>query len=285
MQTLLQWLRKHLFSAFLLHQLFILLGAVSFLTIVRRLTGKTIHLGQDPIGFPDGIALVVLSLAVIFLTNWYYRLLKGPDAPSLGIEISIRRFFELVGGFIAGAMFFAAPLLIALWQGTASVTDTIGSHFDAFSIVGILTLGFVMLFLQAAMEETANRAFPMRIWEHRSLIFKLLLPSLLFVILHLVSESFEPQRAATLLIAGIVQGLAYALTGNIWFPTGLHFGANVAGFSMSGLWHMGAVVNVAGPPAASVWTMGLLMLVLLVVTLLIKERIRPRRTTLRSASA
>ena len=285
MQTLLGWLRKHLFVAFLLHQLFILLGAVSFLTTVRRLTGKTIHLGQDPIGFPDGIALVVLSVAVIFLTNWYYRLLKGPGAPSLGIEFSMHRLLELVGGFIVGAIFFAAPLLVSLWRGTAFVTDTIGSHFDTVSIVGILTAAFLMLFLQAAMEETANRAFPMRIWEQRSLVFRLLIPSLMFVILHLVSETFEPQRAATLLIAGIVQGLAYALTGNIWFPTGLHFGANVTGFSMSGLWHAGAIVNVAGPPAASVWAMGLLMLVLLAAILVIKDRIRPKRTTLPSASA
>ena len=272
MQTLLDWLRHHLWVAFLLHQLFIIGVAISFLTIVRRLTGKTIHLGQDPIGFPDGIALVILSVAVIFLTNWYYRLVKGPDAQSLGIGFSIRRSLDLVGGFIVGGVVFAAPFLISLWRGTASITDSIGSHFDPVSIVGIVSAAVLILFLQAATEETTNRAFPMRIWEHRSLAFRLLIPSLFFVLIHFVSETFDTQRAAVLFIAGIVHGLAYFLTGNIWLTTGLHWGANVASFSMSGIWHIGAVVNVSGPPAAPVWSTGLLMMVLLALILLIKNR-------------
>lgn len=270
MQSVLEWLRAHLWGAFLLHQLLLFAVAITVLTSIRRLTGRTIHLGQDPIGLPDGVALALLSVVVIFLTNWYYRLLKGPDAPSLGIAFSVRRFFDLVAGLIIGLVFFAAPMLISVWRGSAYVSDTIGSHFDTTSMIAVLSSAVVMLLLQSAMEETTHRAFPMRIWEHRSLLFRLLIPALFFVAIHLISETFEIERVIILLIAGIVQGLAYILTGNIWLTTGLHWGANVAGFSMSGLWHAGAVVNVFGPPAVPVWGMGLVMLVLLTFIYLIK---------------
>lgn len=272
---ILQWLRNHVWVAFLLHQFVIIAIAIAFLTLVRRLTSKTIHLGQDPIGIADGLALGFLSVAVILLTNWFYRLLKGPDSPPLGIDLSIRRLLHLSAGSLIGAIFFAAPFVISTWLGTASVVDTIGAHFDTVSIVVIIAASLLMLLLQAAMEETANRAFPMRIWEHRSIFFKLLVPAFFFVAVHLVSETFDSQRAATLLAAGIVHGLAYALTGNIWFTTGLHWGANVAAFSMSGLWYAGAIVNVSGTPIVPVWSMAVLMILILGAILAIRTGVRP----------
>lgn len=272
MQAFLEWLKGHTWAAFLLHQALLFVLAFGILTSVRRLTGRSIHSGQDPIGLTDGVALGLLSIVVIFLTNWFYRLLRGPDAPSLGLAFSLRRFFDLAGGFVIGLLFFSASLWISLWRGTASVTTTIGSHFDTGSIIVVLSVAVLMLLLQAAMEETTSRAFPMRIWEHRSLAFRLLVPAVFFVSIHLISETFNIERVVVLLIASIVHGLAYALTGNIWLTTGLHWGANVAGFSMSGLWHAGAVANVAGPPAFPVWGAGLVMMFVLAALYAVKAR-------------
>ncbi len=272
MTTFLEWLRRNLWAAFLLHQLFVFAFAIAFLTSVRQLTGRDIHLGRDPIGLPVGVALTLLSVAVIFLTNRYYRLLKGPNDDELGIGFSVRRLLDLIGGLVVGFLFFSAPLWVSLWRGNAWITDHISAHFDTVSIIVFLSGSALLLLLQAAMEETVNRAFPMTIWQHRSLLFRLLIPSLFFVLIHLVSETFEPERAVILLIAGFVHGLAFALTRNIWLTTGLHWGANVSGFSMSGLWHAGAVVNVAGTPAFPIWVMGLAMMALLSLALLIRHQ-------------
>jgi membrane protease YdiL (CAAX protease family) len=285
MTTLLEWLRRNLWAAFLAHQLFVLASVVIFLTSVRQLTGRNIHLGQDPVGFPIGMALAVLSIAFIFMTNWYYRLLKVRGGNELGIAFSRRRFLDLVVGFILGALFFSAPLLIALWQGNANISDRIDAHFDLATIVAVLSGAALLLLLQAATEETTNRAFPMRIWEHRSLLFRLLIPSAFFVVIHLVSETFGIERVIVLLMAGIVHGLAFALTGNIWLTTGLHWGANVAGFSMSGFWHAGAVVNVVGQPALPVWAMGSIMLALLSLGLLVKHQFAKGHASHPSANA
>ncbi|HSK74618.1 MAG TPA: CPBP family intramembrane glutamic endopeptidase [Pyrinomonadaceae bacterium] len=272
MQVILEWLKRHLWAAFLLHQSLLFLLAISFLSSIRRITGRTIHLGRDPIGFIDGAALIVLSLGVIFLTNWFYHLLKGKDAEPLGIGFSPRRLLDLTVGLIIGAAFVIAPWISAISRGTATIADRIDAHFDSFSVVRILAIAFFLLLLQAIMEETANRAFPLRLWEHRSLIFRLIVPSVFFALIHLADEQFGFERLAVLLMAGVIQSLAYLLTGNIWFTSGLHAGANIASFSITGLWHAGAIVSVAGQPAIPNFVTILIMLVLLSLAFVSKQR-------------
>ncbi|HWN09182.1 MAG TPA: CPBP family intramembrane glutamic endopeptidase [Pyrinomonadaceae bacterium] len=260
MEALRQWFRQHLWAAFLAHQAGLFIIVIVFLWSVRRITGRSIHLGKDPIGLGDGVTVVVLSIAVILLTNIFYRWVKGDDAPSLGISLTPRRLLELVIGLAIGWTFFIAPWASALWLGTASVHDRITAHFDNFSVGRILAVSFFMLLLQAIMEETTSRAFPMRLWEHRSLLFRMIVPSIFFVAIHLVSEQFSLERAGVLFMAGIVQSIAYALTGNIWFASGLHAGANIASFAVTGLWHAGAVVALVGNPTIPHWAPGVIML-------------------------
>lgn len=260
MEALATWFRQHLWAAFLAHQAGLFIIAIGFLTSVRRITGRTIHLGKDPIGLGDGAVLVVLSVAVILLTRVFYRWVKGENAPSLGISLTPRRSLDLLIGILIGIAFVIAPWVSALWRGTASIYDRITTHFDSFSVVRILTVAFFMLLLQAIMEETTSRAFPMRLWEHRSLAFRMIVPSIFFVAIHLVSEPFSLERIGVLFMAGILQSIAYALTGNIWLASGLHAGANFAGFSISGLWHAGAIVALIGKPTIPYWVASMIML-------------------------
>jgi membrane protease YdiL (CAAX protease family) len=271
MEALATWFRKHLWAAFLAHQAGLFIIAIVFLSSVRRITGRTIHLGKDPIGLGDGAALVVLSIAVILLTRVFYRWIKKDNAPSLGISLTPRRSLDLLIGILIGVAFVIAPWVSALWRGTASIYDRINAHFDTFSVVRILTVAFVMLLLQGIMEETTSRAFPMRLWEHRSLAFRVIVPSIFFVAIHLVSEPFSLERIGILFMAGILQSIAYALTGNIWLASGLHAGANFAGFSISGLWHAGAVVALVGQPTIPNWAAGMIMLALFSTVLVLRR--------------
>jgi membrane protease YdiL (CAAX protease family) len=249
----LAWLRGHRWVAFLFHQFALFISAVLFLFTVRRLTGRTIHLGRDPVGPIDATALVVLSVAVIVLTSILYYWIKRADAKPLGVALSPRRFLEFIVGILTGLAFILWPWGVALWQGTASVYDRINAHFDRLSIIRILGVASLLLVLQAITEETTNRAFPMRLWDDRSLAFRLVVPSVFFVAIHLLNEEFSFERASVLLMAGLGQGIAYALTGNIWLSAGLHSGANLASFSVTGLWHAGALVALVGRPAVPNW--------------------------------
>lgn len=270
------WIRQNPWAVFLVHQLIIFAAAWSFLTAVRRVTGRSIHLGRDPIGFIDGVALVLLSAAVISFTIWLYHWAKGPDATPLGIGFSIRRFLELIAGLVFGAVFAILPWMISLWNGTAAVTDRADEHFDGFSVFGMAGIGTFLLFVQGVMEEVTNRAFPMRIWEHRPLLFRLVVPAVFFAALHLADEQFSIERVGILFAFAVILGLAYALTGNIWLAVGLHVGGNIATFSISGLWHAGAVVNIAGQPAYSPWVSVLVMLAVLGAVFEVKRRYQRR---------
>jgi hypothetical protein len=261
MKALAIWLKQHRWAAFLAHQAGIFLLALIFLSSVRRITGRTIHLGRDPVGLGDGAALIILSVAVILLTRLFYHWVRREKAPPLGIALSPRRFLDLVVGILIGFAFAVAPWVNALWRGTAAIRDSINAHFDDFSVTRILVAAFFLLLLQAVAEETANRAFPMRLWENRSLAFRIIVPSIFFAAIHLADERFDFGRIGVLLMAGIVQSIAYALTGNIWLTSGVHAGANLASFSFSGLWHAGAVVSLRGQPTIPNWATVMVMLI------------------------
>jgi membrane protease YdiL (CAAX protease family) len=54
-------------------------------------------------------------------------------------------------------------------------------------------------------------------------------------------------------VSGVVLSCAYLFTGNIWLATGLHTGINYARFSVSGLWHAGALVSLKGQLLVPLW--------------------------------
>lgn len=274
LQTI-KFLRRHLWVAFLAHQLLILGIAILFLNLVRRLTGRTIRGGRDPIGFLDGAVLVALSVGIIVLTRVVYHWVKGRKVHPLGLAMSMRRFIELMAGLVIGFGLFIFPYLHALWRGTAFIHDRIGAHVGSLTAVRLVSVAMLMLLLASVMEETANRAFPMRLWEHRSLLFRVVVPSIFFAALHFGGEPFAFDRAGILVMAGIVHSLAYALTGNIWLTSGLHAGANIASFSMSGLWHAGAIVSVFGRPSFPNWVAGLALMALLGTLLALSRKKKP----------
>jgi hypothetical protein len=272
MGSIAKLLKRRPWAIFLAHQSLIFVTAVIFLNSVRRITGRNIHLGRDPVGFIDGVALVALSAGVIFMTRALYRWVKGANAPPLGIAPSPRRLLDLLAGLLIGFAIIVWPYLNALLTGTAAIGDRITEHFDNLTALRVLTVAFFLLLLQGMTEETANRAFPMRLWEHRSHLFRILIPSIFFAAIHLADEEFSLERLGLLLMGGVTQSLAYTLTGNIWLSSGVHTGANLASFSISGLWHAGAVIALVGRVAIPNWLAVILMLVLFCIAVILHGR-------------
>ena len=216
------------------------------------MTGRQIHGGQDPVGLIDGAAIIILSVAVVGFTFLLYRWLFGSTLP-LGIRVRARSALDFIVGLFTGFIFIIIPWLIALTTGRAIISDRIWSHYSGGLAAGISAFALLLLVSQSITEETANRAFPIRLWNEKSLLFRIFVPSLFFAALHLANEQFSLERFGILLMAGTLQSFAYLITGDIWLTSGVHFGANLASFSVSGLWHAGAIVSVAGQPAYPNW--------------------------------
>jgi membrane protease YdiL (CAAX protease family) len=229
-------------------QALLFVSALAFLHLVRRLTGHTLHGMQDRIGPLEALAVLLLYAAHLLLTVAMYRRARRGAAQPLGIGLSLRRAVDFMVGMLLAFALCAWPWLIGLARGSARVTQsvwTLPTPIDGWQVCFWLMLGLIV---NSIVEETTNRAFPMRLWSERSLWFRLIVPSLVFAALHLADEPFEAHAFATRTLAGVTLSLAYAATGNIWLAAGVHAGMNYSSLWHAGLWHAGSWVALAGRP-------------------------------------
>jgi Type II CAAX prenyl endopeptidase Rce1-like len=284
MKPFLQTLKRHRWAVFLIQQAIIFALGFAFLSLVRLLTGKTLHGGRDPLGLLDGAAFVLLLITTILITRALYYWVEGKDAPSLGLALSLRRLLFLLVGLLIGLALNSWAWIAGLASGTATIRDQIGFHFDSVSIIRVLSIGVFVSFANCVLEEITNRAFPMMLWRHTSLAFRMFVPSIFFAAQHLVDEPFNFVRFIYLVSLGVVLSAAYALTSNIWLGVGLHTGYLLASILLSGLWHMGAIVAVRGQPILPVWALDLLLSTLAIAAF-VWLRYRERTLPLASAPA
>lgn len=249
----LAFLRRHDWLAFLLQQVMVFALAVALLQGARLLTGKSIHGGKDMMGPAEFVAMLVLFSAMIGVSVWMYRKVAGPEAPALGLVPGARGLGQYLMGLMLGLVVAGWPLFVSLATGQMRVTETLFSRFEATGILGMLALGTVTLTANSIVEEATSRAVPFQLFRHRALLFRVLVPALLFAAIHLADEPFRLGAFYSRTIAGIVLGLAYLLTRDIWFASGLHTGTNQAILLASGKWHMGAFFLASGERFGSAW--------------------------------
>ncbi|MDE2184370.1 MAG: CPBP family intramembrane metalloprotease [Alphaproteobacteria bacterium] len=125
-----------------------------------------------------------------------------------------------VAGVLFGFMLFAVvyavlwALGVAHWQGFAGYAGIVRTAIPAM--------------IAAVGEELAIRGGVFRILEDGfGTLVALVLSAALFGLLHALNPgATAASTAAIALEAGLLLGAAYAVTRNLWFPIGLHFGWN-----------------------------------------------------------
>jgi membrane protease YdiL (CAAX protease family) len=139
------------------------------------------------------------------------------------------------------------PWLIALATGEAHVVDRLAAHRSEApgAQVGFWLMALV---LNSVVEEFTNRAFPMRVLQGRALWVRVVIPSLIFALVHLADEPFRMSAFVSRALTGMTLSLAYAATGNIWLAVGAHTGINYSIIWRAGSWHAGSLAMLAGTP-------------------------------------
>lgn len=102
-----------------------------------------------------------------------------------------------------------------------------------------LLLTFVIFLLVAIIEESLLRGYVQRnLMSSMNKYIALVITALLFAMLHLANPYITIVGFINLFLAGILLGLPYAHTKNLWFPISLHFSWNFfqsfLGFNVSG---------------------------------------------------
>jgi uncharacterized protein len=186
--------------------------------------------------------LAILSLLVFAAYLAGYRFIESRRPPELAGLVSLKGFF---GGLGLGAGLFSAVIAV-LW--ILRVYQILGRGTTAGLGAGALAALF-----SATVEETLIRGFLFRIVQMvGGTWIAILISSAFFGAAH----AFNPGATVTssvaiALEAGVLLAAAYVLTGNLWFPMGLHAGWNFSEGSLYGL-------SVSGFAAKNALTQGTL---------------------------
>ena len=150
---------------------------------------------------------------------------------SIGLQLKGFKHY-LTGGLLLGFITIGLGFLILLTLGNIKVTSFDFSTIDIFLSIAIFTLVSIS-------EEILCRGYILRnLMISFNRYLALYMSSLLFAALHLANSHLGWIGFTNLFLAGIILGLPYIYTKNLWFPIGMHLTWNLAqavlGFNVSG---------------------------------------------------
>ena len=155
--------------------------------------------------------------------------------------------------------FFIAPLLLGI--GSIMLVLTTFLQFQEISIdPEKLMIGMILMMLVAYAEELIIRGYLLNnLMQSCNKWIALAITSGFFALMHLANPGFTILSFANILLAGLLLGINYIYTKNLWFGLLLHFSWNffqgpVYGFEVSGIKFSGIFQqSISGP---SLWTGG-----------------------------
>ncbi len=220
------WIRvlRFIFSYLLIATLFQLLG--------------TLLLGIDPIDINtekssfQELVIVFFDLTGAFAALWLFTV-KADNERFRKLGFQTKHFFKEFGsGFGIGA--FAIVLGYLLLLGLKDIHYD-GIQFDPLEII-ISTALFMFV---AVSEEAVFRGYVLRnLLISFNKYIALAISAILFASLHLINPHITMMGAINLFLAGILCGIAYIYTKNLWLPIAIHFSWNLfqtlMGFNVSG---------------------------------------------------
>jgi len=223
------WLRAVIF--FMLY-----IALVVAASVLLFLFQKKSSAGSDQTIPSEGVfyLAVVINAFIAVILVWLFR------------KIIDRRSFESIGfktgknGAHAGAGFFLG--IFILCAGSCILYFTKNLQWTDISFNGNdLFIGFGFMVIVAFYEEIVFRGYILNnLMDSLSKWPALGISALLFSLAHLSNPSFSVAGAFNILLAGILLGLNYVYTKNLWFGIMLHFTWNffqgpVLGYEVSGM--------------------------------------------------
>ena len=181
--------------------------------------GRLWAIRHAPPGGRDWALLGSALLLAAVLLSLYVGLVRSLERRAIR-ELQ-PRVIQTVAGIILGLALFSSVfgllhvMGVAQWQGVSA---------GGFDVIPMLAVAIIA----AVGEELAFRGALFRILEESvGTSLALALSAALFGLLHALSPGATVvSTTAIALEAGVLLGAAYALTRNLWFPIGLHFGWN-----------------------------------------------------------
>jgi membrane protease YdiL (CAAX protease family) len=173
-----------------------------------------------PFSRPSRLNIELATATTLFTSVWIMRSLVERQ-PLVSLGFSSRHFLrDSAVGLSLGIAMMTICIAFVLAFGFAHALPAVNPSVSAvgFGAVAMLVNTFTQeLLVRGYMQQTLNSIFGAAASIYGAAV--------LFVLLH-AGVLRSPLPALNLFLAGLLLGLAYATTGNLWLPTALHFGWN-----------------------------------------------------------
>lgn len=219
------WLRLILFIICLIALGLIFSLAATYLPFEKPEPG-----GYSPVTLINVLVSVFVSLLTVFL---FVKFIDRKKVASLGLQLKNNGNFAATGFFTALFMLGIGTLLLVLNKNLVFTNI----EFDA----GNLYVGLGLMIFVAVAEELVFRGYILNtLLSFSNKWLALGISALIFAALHGANPGINPLPMINVFLAGLVLGINYIYTRNLWFGMMLHFAWNffqgpVLGFNVSGL--------------------------------------------------
>jgi membrane protease YdiL (CAAX protease family) len=179
--------------------------------------------------------LVIQAFSTLgtFLLIWIFtRFIDRKKIIDLGFSFK-KRTKDILYGLLAGFIMMGIGSLILYFSGNLTF-DSI-----TFNLIG-LAESVVLFILVSINEEVFVRGYLLRnFMDSMNRYVALIISALLFMALHLFNPNVSLVGISNIFLAGLLLGISYIFTKNLWFPLALHFSWNffqgpIFGFEVSG---------------------------------------------------
>ncbi|WP_321319963.1 type II CAAX endopeptidase family protein [Labilibaculum sp.] len=172
------------------------------------------------------------TIGTLLLIWLFTRFIDRKKMIDLGLSFQ-KRTKDIIYGLLAGFIMMGAGSLILYFSGNLTFNSI------TFNLIG-LAQSVVLFILVSINEEVFVRGYLLRnFMDSMNKYIALISSSLIFMALHLMNPNVSLVGITNIFLAGLLLGIGYIFTKNLWFPLALHFSWNffqgpIFGFEVSG---------------------------------------------------
>jgi membrane protease YdiL (CAAX protease family) len=232
--------------------------------------------GLDTSVVPHSPALPLVSgvagLLAAILTVWLAgRFLDRRPFSAFGFHLGAGWWLDLLFGMVLGALLITAVFLVELGLGWVRVTGAFETHGTNASFAASMLLPTAAFLCIGFYEETVFRGYQLKnaaeglnypsLGPRGAVLLAWVLSSVFFGVLHADNPNATPISTLNIVLAGLMLGFGYVLSGELAIPIGLHitwnfFQGAVYGFPVSGFGAFGPTLLTTEQGGPELWTGG-----------------------------
>ena len=224
--------------------------------------------GSPALPLVSGVAGVLAAILSVWLAG---RFLDRRPFSAFGFRLGAGWWLDLLFGMLLGGLLMTVVFLVELGLGWVRITGAFETYGTGAPFAVSMLLPTAAFLCVGFYEETVFRGYQLRnaaeglnypaLGPRNAVLLAWFLSSVFFAVLHADNPNATPISTFNIVLAGLMLGFGYVLSGELAIPIGLHvtwnlFQGAVYGFPVSGFGPFGATLLATEQGGPELWTGG-----------------------------